>query len=62
MQVAKPKQNRFQMSYRKKEVNAYLEMERSLMEDLCIPCRAELHRVAIKIMYQQRQQLMLNLL
>ena len=62
MQVAKPKQNRFQMSYRKQEANAFLEMEQSLMQDLCIPTRCELHRTAIKNMYQQRQQLMLNLL
>ena len=62
MHIPKPKQNRFQMSYRRPEADAFLEMEQSLMKDLCIPTRCELHRTAIKNMYQQRQQLMLNLL
>ena len=62
MQQHKSKANRFQMSYKAKEVPIYGAMEEFLMEDLGIPTRSDVHKIAIKNLYQQRKQLTVNLL
>ena len=62
MQPFKPTANRFQMSYKAKEVPIYTPMEEFLMEDMGIPTRSDVHKVAIKNLYLQRKQLAANLL
>ena len=62
MQTTETKANRFQMSYKTKEVSIYVPMEEFLMEDLGIATRSDVHKVAIKNLYQQRKQLTANLL
>jgi hypothetical protein len=62
MQIIKPKANRFQMSYKAKEVPIYGPMEDFLMEDLGIPTRSDVHKIAIKNLYLQRKQLTANIL
>ena len=62
MQLFKPTANRFQMSYKAKEVPIYTPMEEFLMEDMGIPTRCDVHKIAIKNLYLQRKQLAANLL
>lgn len=62
MQIVKPKANRFQMSYKAKEVPIFAPMEEFLMDDMGIPTRSDVHKIAIKNLYQQRKQLSANLL
>ncbi len=57
----KKKQNRFQLSYKEKEVPIYLPMEKFLMEDLGIATRSDMHKFAVKHLYQQRKQARLEL-
>ena len=47
--------NRFQMSYKEKEVPAFLKMEEFLMDDLNIGSRCDVHKAAIKHLYQERK-------
>ena len=62
MELFKATANRFQMSYKAKEVPIYTPMEQFLMDDLVIPTRSDVHKVAIKNLYLQRKQLAANLL
>jgi hypothetical protein len=62
MQPVKIKANRFQMSYKAREVPIYAPMEEFLMDDMGIPTRSDVHKVAIKNLYLQRKQLAANLL
>jgi hypothetical protein len=62
MQQPKTRANRFQMSYKAKEVPIYGPMEEFLMDDLGIPTRSDVHKIAIKNLYQQRKQLTANFL
>ena len=50
------------MSYKAKEMPIYMPMEEFLIEDLGIPTRSDVHKIAIKNLYQQRKQLTANLL
>ncbi|QBE68228.1 hypothetical protein SynWH8101_0633 [Synechococcus sp. WH 8101] len=56
MPVLNKKQNRFQMSYKEKEAGAFWNLEKSLMDDLCIPTRSDLHKYALKYLYKVHQQ------
>lgn len=49
------KQGRFQMSYKRKEVPIYYPMEQSLMEELGIASRCDLHKYAIKFLNASRK-------
>jgi len=62
MKPDRSRANRFQMSYKAKEMPIYMPMEEFLMEDLGIATRCDVHKVAIKNLYQQRKQLTANLL
>ena len=55
------KQNRFQMSYKEKEVDLFLQMEESLMEDLGIPTRCDLHKYCIRTVHNLRSAAALNI-
>ena len=55
-------QNRFQMSYKEQEVPIMIPMEKSLMEELGIATRCDLHKYAIKFLQSTRQQSSLALL
>ena len=52
-----PPKNRskFTMSYKAKEVPIYLPMEQYLMDDIGIATRCDLHKFALKHLYQQRK-------
>jgi len=56
MMFPKKKQNRFQLSFKEKEVPLYLPMEEFLMEDLGIPTRSDTYKIALKNLYRQRKQ------
>lgn len=56
MLFPKKKQNRFQLSYKAKELSIYLPMEEFLMEDLGIPTRSDTYKLALKNLYLQRKQ------
>ena len=44
----KKKQNRFQLSFKEKEVSIYIPMEQYLMDDLGIFTRNETYKIALK--------------
>ena len=50
------KRNKFMMSYKEKEVPLFLKMEEYLMEDMGIATRCDVHKVALKHLYKNRQQ------
>jgi len=52
----KKKQNRFQLSFKTKEVPVYMPMEEFLMDDLDIPTRSDTYKIALKNLYRQRKQ------
>jgi len=52
----KKKQNRFQLSFKEKEVAVYIPMEEYLMDDLDIPTRSDTYKIALKNLYRQRKQ------
>ena len=56
MTVFSKKQNRFQMSYKEKEAGTFLKIEKSLMDDLCIPTRSDLHKYALRYLYKIHRQ------
>lgn len=56
MLFPKKKQNRFQLSYKAKELPIYLPMEEFLMQDLGIPTRSDTYKLALKNLYLQRKQ------
>ena len=61
MQATKAKPNRFQMSYKKKELDLLLPMEEFLADDLCTD-RSGVHKVAVKYLYQERKRQHQNLI
>ena len=61
MMFPKKKQNRFQLSFKEKEVPLYLPMEEFLMEDLGIPTRSDTYKIALKNLYRQRKQARLEM-
>ena len=56
MMLPKKKQNRFQLSFKAKEVPVYMPMEEFLMEDLDIPTISDTYKIALKNLYRQRKQ------
>lgn len=56
MMFPKKKQNRFQLSFKEKEVPVYIPMEQFLMDDLDIPTRSDTYKLALKNLYRQRKQ------
>jgi hypothetical protein len=52
----KKKQNRFQRSFKAKEVPVFMPMEEFLMDDLDIPTRSDTYKIALKSLYRQRKQ------
>lgn len=54
MTTIKTKQNRFQMSYKKKESPIYEKMENFLMEDLGLFTRSDVHKYCIKTVHNLR--------
>ena len=58
----KKKQNRFQLSFKEKEVPIYLPMEEFLMDDLGIPTRSDTYKIALKNLYRQRKQALMEVL
>ena len=57
----KKKQNRFQLSFKAKEVPVYIPMEEYLMDDLDIPTRSDTYKIALKNLYRQRKQARLEM-
>ena len=55
MMFPKTKQNRFQLSFKQKEVPIYLPMEEFLKDDLRLTCRNEVYKVALKHLYKTRK-------
>ena len=56
MMFPKKKQNRFQLSFKAKEVPIYIPMEQFLMDDLDIHIRSDTYKIALKNLYRQRKQ------
>ena len=48
------------MSYKEKEVPIYIPMEESLMEDLGIATRSDLHKFCVKTVHNLRSAAALN--
>ena len=48
MMLPKKKQNRFQLSFKAKEVPVYIPMGEFLMNDLDIPSRSDTYKIAIE--------------
>lgn len=57
----KKKQERFQLSFKKKEVPIYIPMEEFLMKDLGIPTRSDVYKLALKNLYKQRKQVLMEI-
>ena len=57
----KKKQQRFQLSFKEKEVPLYLPMEEFLMDDLGICTRSDAYKIALKHLYQQRKQVRMEM-
>ena len=55
MPVLNQKPNRFQMSYKRKELELILPMEQFLADELCTD-RSGVHKVAIKYLYSERKK------
>jgi len=60
MRMFPKKQNRFSMSYKEKEVPIYIPMENTLMNDLGIATRSDLHKYCIKTVHNLRTAASLN--
>ena len=54
--LPKKKQNRLQLSFKAKEVPAYMPIEACLMDDLDIPTRSDKYKIALKNLYRQGKQ------
>ncbi len=52
----KTKKNRFQLSFKKKEVPIFAELEDRLMEDLGIPTKSDLYKYSVKFLASTRKQ------
>jgi len=61
MLFPKKKQNRFQLSFKEREVPLFGPMEEFLMDDLGIPTRSDTYKTALKHLYQQRKQARMEL-
>ena len=61
MMLPKKKQNRFQLSFKVKDVPVYIPMEEYLMDDLDIPTRSDTCKIALKNLYRQRKQARLEM-
>tara|TARA_Y100001968_G_scaffold104366_1_gene94344 strand:- start:1672 stop:1872 length:201 start_codon:yes stop_codon:yes gene_type:complete len=61
MNIFPKKKKRFQMSYKAKEVDMYEKLEETLMEDLCIPTRSDLHKYCIRTVHNLRSAAALNI-
>ena len=59
--LPKKKQNRFQLSFKAKEIPVYMPMEEFLMDDLDIPTRSDTYKIALKNFYRQRKQARLEI-
>ena len=60
--LPKKKQNRFQLSFKAKEIPVYMPMEEFLMDDLDIPTRSDTYKIGLKNLYRQREQEHLEIL
>ena len=49
------KQTRFQLSYKKKEAEYLIPIEKELMEEMHIASRSDLHKYAIRFLHQARK-------
>ena len=58
--IFKTKQNRFQMSYKRGEVDIYQPMEESLMRDLGIVTKSDLFKYCVKTVFNLRSAAALN--
>ena len=56
----KKKQERFTLSFKRKEVPIYVPMEEFLMDDLGIPTRSDVYKLALKNLYKQRKQVLME--
>ena len=61
MMLPKKKQNRFQLSFKAKEVPVYMPMEEYLMDDLDIPTRSDTYKIALKNLCRQSKQALLDM-
>ena len=61
MLFPKKKQNRFQMSFKEKEVPIYMNMEKYLMDDMGIPTRSDTYKQALKHFYRTAKQAKMEL-
>ena len=50
------KPSRFQMSFKKKERNFYVETENQLMEELHIPTKSDLYKYSLKFLKASRSK------
>jgi|TARA_Y100000015_G_C2327124_1_gene59408 hypothetical protein len=57
----KKKQERFTLSFKRKEVPIYVPMEEFLMDDLGIPTRSDVYKLALKNLYKQRKQVLMEI-
>ena len=61
MLFPKKKQNRYQLSYKEKEVPIYYPMLDYLMDDLQLVNKSDVYKVAVKHLYQQRKHAKMEL-
>ena len=61
MIFTKKKQERFTLSFKRKEVPIYVPMEEFLMDDLGIPTRSDVYKLALKNLYKQRKQVLMEI-
>jgi hypothetical protein len=59
--LPKKKQNRFQLSFKAKEVPIYIPMEEYLIDNLDVPTRSDTYKIALKNLYRQRKQARLEM-
>ena len=60
MRIFPKNEQRFQMSYKEKEVDIYIPMEEALMEDLGIATRSDLHKYCIRTVHNLRSAAAIN--
>ena len=61
MLFPKKKQNRYQLSYKEKEVPIYYPMLDYLMDDLQLVNKSDVYKIAVKHLYQQRKHAKMEL-
>ena len=62
MLFPKKKQQRVQLSFKEKEVDIYMPMERYIMDDMGITTRSDTYKKALKYLYQTRKQAHLEMI